>query len=91
MKAIRYSVEVYEGVLDFAHGHSFTIAEVFIPELEMGINFHNNVLKMFKSGESRYEKAKKIEELELDENAIKLLINCSTLNKECEEHFKKFF
>lgn len=91
MKAIKYNVKVYGSVLDFAHGHSTTVTEIFIPELKISINFHGNTLRIFKTEEERYENAQKLGGLELDEKSIQLVTNYLNLSKECENHFKKYF
>lgn len=64
MKIELWELKVCDSVLDYVHGCSYKIFEIFVPQLSLGVN-----KKTFFSSEiSRYKDGRKIAEFEIDRN-----------------------
>lgn len=73
MKALRYKLTVYDGLIDWNHSGGHEITEIYIPELEIVANIQGGG-NIFKDKPTRYEKeAKKITEITIsDDDAHKM-------------------
>ena len=61
MKAIKYKLKIYEGVLAWTHGWSNEIEEIFIPDKKIAFNVVDGSLNVFRSEEPRGKNGKEIE------------------------------
>lgn len=84
MRAIKYKVEVYEGVLAFSHGFSKEIVEIFIPQEKIAFNFD----EYFHA--HRIEKARgKGKEIKLDDKFAYRVIEFVKIYEKIQEDAKK--
>lgn len=67
IKAVIYTIEVYNSVLDFTHGFSFKIKELFIPSYNLSCNISNSLV-VFSPDEQRYDEPVSFEEIEIDKS-----------------------
>ena len=87
MRAIKYQVEIYDGVISWTHGFGQIVEEIFIPEKEICFNIGNGKLNVFKINEPRG----KGEEINLDDAMVDKLVNLLELNKKCYETAQAYF
>jgi len=72
VKAIKYKLEVFGGVLAWTHGFGREIEEIYIPSESIAFNLHGEG-NVFKADKNRYKSAEKIKELQLDKDTVKFL------------------
>jgi hypothetical protein len=87
MKAIKYQVKIYDGVLSWTHGFGKIIEEIFIPEKEIGFNIDNGRLNVFKTDEPRGKGG----EINLDDTLVDKLVNLFELNERCYKIAQAYF
>ncbi|MBU2565548.1 MAG: hypothetical protein KJ655_04775 [Candidatus Thermoplasmatota archaeon] len=72
VKAIKYKLEVFSGVLAWTHGFGGKIEEIYIPSEDIAFNLHGEG-NVFKTDKNRYKDAEKINELQLDKDTVEIL------------------
>jgi len=86
VKAVKYKVKVIRSVLEWSHGIDWTIDEIFIPKKKIIFNIADGDLHVFKSESERSNEEK--EEIEVDDDLVKLLENYLKIIKECQNRAK---
>jgi hypothetical protein len=89
MKAIIYTIKMYDSMTDYAHGFSQSIKEYYIPEKGIYFNCVHNKINIFESDKSRYEKGKFVSEIDLLQEHIDILLQYLRIEKEAEIIVKK--
>lgn len=87
MKAVKYKVKVIRSVLEWSHGMGWSTEEIFIPEKEIIFNLADGDLHVFKSESERSNEGK--EEIEVDDDLVKLLENYLKTKEECHNRAKR--
>ena len=87
MKAIKYQVKIYDGVLSWTHGFGQTIEEIFIPEKGIGFNIGNGRLNVSKINKPRGKGG----EINLDNTLVDKLVNLFELNERCYKTAQAYF
>lgn len=67
MKAIKYSLKVCEGMMDFIHEGGYMIIEIYIPDLELFIN-EQNVFSSENSEEAAERMKTGVNKIEIEVN-----------------------
>jgi len=86
VRAVKYRVRVFGSVLEWSHGVERTIKEVFIPEKGIIFNMADGELHAF-SGERERSNEEK-EEIEVDDELVKLLETYLKTKEECQAKAK---
>ena len=86
MKAYLYTVAVTDGAVGMAHGWTYPIQEVFIPELKIIFNNEDGAFK-----EDKARSQKDLKEIEIDDAFILLVETYIKANEVFEKANKKFF
>jgi len=71
MKAIKYEIEVCEGIIDHIHGGGYTIEEFHIPELNLYIN--KKAVFVTNGISNERFRGQKVQEVELTEEVVEVL------------------
>lgn len=87
VEALLYKHDVYDGVLNFSHGFSFEITEIFVPSEKICFNVVDGKLNVFGIDDAR---SKGISVL-LDKDFVKNLKLLVSLRKKCKEKANKYF
>jgi ribosomal protein S4E len=77
MRALYYTVNIYESSMDIIHGYSIPIKEFYIPEKKLYFNLHNG-LNVFQCDEFRIKDGETYIEVDLDEQIVKDLMSYQT-------------
>ncbi len=91
MKALRYKIEVCEGIMDFAHGGGHAIEELYVPELKLVINSECCYVTE-DLGRTDSETVKDKTEIELDEETVakmRALCDVLILHKKLEKEVRE--
>ena len=91
MKGLKYSLETYGSVLDFTHGFTKTITEIFVPKENIIFNAADNVLHAWDSIKSRCPKDVKSEEVSVDSEFVGQLKKLIQLQGNCLVKAKTYF
>lgn len=72
MKAYIYTQQISDGMLDFLHGASYGIKELYVPEYKIYANLGGNQGQMmiFSDDKTRFEGAASATEIDLDEGIV---------------------
>ena len=90
MKAVKYKVEIVDGVLDMTHGLSHTITEYYLPDTGIVFNFYGEVVHAFKSSPSARH-AESIEEVEIDNDLARRLSLFVGLQDDVKKDLEKLY
>ena len=94
MRAIKYKIEVSGGILEWTHGMTQVIEEIFIPERNLYFNDHYNFwLEQDRKDEPRWEKGTDSQEIELPDLDVELIyeqaVNRENIKEVIDEIFGK--
>ena len=91
IKAILYEIEIYDIVVDMAHGFGRKINELYIPKYRVAVNLEGEVLNCFRPGKDRYNDIICHEKIKIPEQ-IAIDISYHISNKSyIEKIFKNWF
>ena len=86
MRALKYKVKVVKSVLEWSHGIERSIEEIFIPEKGIIFNMAGGDFHIFKGERERSNEGK--EEIEVDDDLVKLLETYLKTKEECKNRAK---
>lgn len=89
MRAIKYQVRICDSALDFTHGFTYAIEEIFIPKKRIAFNIGNEKLNVFKTDKPRGREKRK--EINLNDSLANKLISLFELNKKCYKLVSSLF
>jgi hypothetical protein len=92
MKAIVYDITISDGVLDIVHGYSYSIKELYVPDLGIVANMggHQGQMFVFKD-KTRVKEGKFVKEITITKafaNRLLRTLRDKTLEKELSEVLK---
>lgn len=91
MKGLKYKTEVCDSVLEFTHGWTRTISEIFVPEAKLIFNVTNKQLNAWASSESRCPEETATEEISVSDEFVKQLQTLLKLKETCLIQAKNYF
>jgi len=87
-----WNLRISDSVIDFVHGGSRTIEEIYIPEHKICLNINNEIVNVFSSDRSRYsESGNKIKDVALPWSLVKKLIKYVKTKKNLQTEVKSIF
>jgi len=89
VKGLKYKVKVADSFLNWTHGLTYTIEEIFIPEKKIAFNIAHDRLNAFRCEEPR--DSKDLEEIELDDDFVRKLEEWVELREKLFKQAQKYF
>jgi hypothetical protein len=91
MVGIKYEVEISNSILDFSHGFTRRIKEIFVPAEKIIFNLANNNLNVFSSSKARCPEKIGLSKIKLDDDFVARIKEILSLRKICLKKAKKYF